>query len=166
MNKRPHAIGMLILWTLLIAAVDQGIKGLVLATMQGKSHLIIPGIFSLSYRENTGAAFSMFNEMHIAVLLGLNLLVLVFFIYLIRPYLQARPGQFAAVLVLGGALGNLVDRVVRRHVIDYLDFHVWPVFNLADAFIVAGVALLVWLILRDERAKIDRSPDVPGGSTT
>ena len=157
---------MLVIWTLLIALVDQGIKGLVLATMWGKSYVIIPGIFSLSYRENTGAAFSMFEKLHISVLVGLNLLVLALFLFLIRPFLRARLGRGAAMLVIGGALGNLIDRVFRHHVIDYLDFHIWPVFNLADAFVVAGVLLLVWLIFRDERARHDQPADVPGGAKT
>jgi signal peptidase II len=107
--------------------------------------------------------------MHIAVQLTLIALVLVFFLYLIRPYLNLRAGRLAAVLVLGGAVGNLIDRIFRvndsgRHfVVDYLDFHVWPVFNLADTCVVIGVALLVLLVLRSERTRSDEPESDPEG---
>lgn len=165
MSEHTRAVGALGIWTALIAAVDQGIKGLVMATLPGKSHILLPGFFELVYKQNDGAAFSLLHGTHISLLLALNLLVLAFFIYLIRPYRAMRSGRIAAVLVLGGALGNLIDRVLRHYVVDYLYFHIqtafsWPVFNLADAFVVAGVVLLVWLILQSDR---HRDAKTPGG---
>jgi len=160
-TERAGIVGRLAAWAALIAAADQGIKGLVVAHMSpGKSLPVIDGLFSLTYSQNTGAAFSLLNELHVAILVALNLLVLAFFLFLIRPYLAMRAGRFAAVMVLGGAIGNLVDRVFRvdqesgRHfVVDYLNFHIWPVFNLADTVVVIGVAVLVMLVLRRERAR-------------
>ena len=170
MNARAGAIGRLVFWTALIAAIDQGIKGIVVATLPGKSYPIITGLFSLTYQQNEGVAFSMLRNAHIAVVLALNLLVLAFFLFLIRPYLNVRLGRAAAVLVLGGALGNVIDRIVRHAVIDYLSFYIsprlyWPVFNLADAFVVCGVALLVLMILRGERAKSTLSCSQEANST-
>lgn len=176
-GERARAVGRLTIWAALIAAVDQGVKGLVVVTLTplpDKSLILLPGLFSLTYRENSGAAFSLLQNMHSAVLIVLNVLVLVVFLFLIRPYLALRAGRFAAAMVLGGAVGNLIDRLFRvdnsgRHfVVDYLDFHVWPVFNLADAFVVIGVAVLVLLVLRVERAQSIEpvEPDTDPGGTT
>lgn len=154
-----RTLGLVAGLALLTAVVDQALKGLVLATLQGKSHALVPGLLYLTYRENHGVAFSALSHLPIGVLIGLNLLVLVLFIWLITPFLRSRAGQAAAVLVLGGALGNLYDRVTRQYVIDYLDFRVWPVFNLADACVVLGVGVLVVLLLRGDRPV----PTPPGG---
>lgn len=165
-------IGVLAVWVALIAVADQAVKGLVkaqLRTMPGGSN---DGLFSLTYQTNTGAAFSLLRDAHAALIIGLNVLVLLFFVWLVRPYLALRMGRVAAVLVLGGAMGNLIDRVFRGRVIDYLSFRVstfqWPVFNLADTFIVIGVGLLVRLVLRVECARTARSVEhetEPGGAT-
>jgi signal peptidase II len=156
---RAAAIGMVCGFALLVAAVDQGIKGVVTATFApNASRVILPGIFSLTYRRNTGAAFSLLHDSPIAALLTLNLLVVGVFLLLIRPYLSSPLGRLAAVLVLGGALGNLIDRLRLHYVIDYLDFHVWPVFNLADACVVIGIGALILSMLRAERGK-PRAPE-------
>lgn len=134
----------------LIAVIDQYVKlGLVMrALAPGESQPVLPGILSLTFRQNTGAAFSLLERAHPGVLLGLNLVVLALFMVMAWPYLRTRVGLTAAVLVLGGALGNLIDRLRLHYVIDYLDFHVWPVFNLADICVVVGIGLLVLLLLR------------------
>jgi len=163
----------LAVWVALIAAADQAVKGLVTATLSpDKSRIILPGVFSLTYQTNTGTAFSLLHDTHAALIVLLNVLVLVFFVWLVRPYLALRMGRVAAVLVLGGAMGNLIDRILRGRVIDYLSIRVstfqWPVFNLADTFIVIGVGLLVLLVLRVERAHPPEpvEPETePGGAT-
>lgn len=166
MKTRVPALGIVAVWALLIAAVDQAIKGLVLAHLPGKSQIIVPGLLDLVYRENRGVAFSIFEGLPIPVLLAANLVVLALFLWLIHPYLSRRAGRLAAVLVLGGALGNLYDRLVRHYVIDYLDVHVWPVFNVADACVVAGVGVLVLLILRSERATPPLQEENPHATRT
>jgi len=167
-SERAKAIGTLAVWVALIAAVDQGIKGLVVANLSQQSPIHLLGPFSLTYQTNTGAAFSLLHDTHSVLILLLNALVLAFFLYLIRPYLNLRAGRLAAALVLGGAAGNLIDRVVRHHVVDYVNFYVspqlhWPVFNLADTCIVIGVALLVLLVLRSERTRSDEPESDPEG---
>ncbi|HEY3377471.1 MAG TPA: signal peptidase II [Armatimonadota bacterium] len=137
--------------SLLVAAIDQGVKRLVVEGYPlGESHSLIPGVLDLSYRQNTGAAFSLFHHAPTAALIAVNILVLGFFLALVYPHLRTRSGSAAAVLVLGGALGNLLDRVRWHYVVDYIDFRVWPVFNIADMCIVAGVGLLVLVMIRAE----------------
>ncbi len=163
MNGNARAIGWVTALALLVAAVDQYLKGLVTdALAPDKSHILYPGVLELNYHQNTGAAFSLFHHAPSWILLVLNLLVLGIFLALIRPHLPTRAGRVAGVLVLGGALGNMIDRLRLHYVVDYLDFHVWPVFNFADACVVIGVGVLIVLLLRTERAH----PIVPGGASS
>ncbi|NPV71650.1 MAG: signal peptidase II [Firmicutes bacterium] len=102
---------------------------------------VIPGVFHLTYVLNPGAAFGLFAQRtnyFIAVSVVVIALILLFGNRLARGnrVLQAGFG-----LMLGGAVGNLVDRVVAGKVTDFMDFRIWPVFNVADASIVIGVGL-------------------------
>ncbi|MHB9024629.1 MAG: signal peptidase II [Armatimonadota bacterium] len=136
---------------LALTAVDQIVKGLVTGALApGESRPIVDGLLWLTHQHNTGAAFSLLRDAPPALVLTLNAVVMVFFVGLAAHYLHLPAGRVAAVLVLGGALGNLIDRARLHYVIDYLDVRVWPVFNLADAFVVAGVALLVVVMFRAE----------------
>ena len=159
MNRRTHAAGMALLLSVLVAVVDQLVKWqIVRAFALNQSRALIPPILDVTYRQNPGAAFSM--PLPLAVLLGITVAVLAVFTVLIRPYLTRRIGLAAGALVFGGALGNLIDRIRLQYVIDYIDVHVWPVFNLADMCVVAGVALLMLLIIRG-----DRAPTLTGGQS-
>lgn len=159
-------IGIAAAGALLIAAIDQGVKRLVTGMLPlGGSHPLIPGIVDLNYQQNMGTAFSMFRTVPMPVLVLVSLLVLGIFFALVYPHLRTRWGMVAAILVLGGALGNLYDRIFRfdpirqrSYVVDYIDIHVWPVFNVADMCIVIGIAALAIVILRAERG-----PASPGG---
>jgi signal peptidase II len=144
------AIGLVAGCSALVAGIDQLIKQMVRGLAVGESHAILPGILDLTHRQNTGTAFGFLRHAPPPVILAINIAVLLLFAWLMRPFLRSRLGIVAAALVAGGALGNLVDRLLRQHVTDYLDFHVWPVFNLADACVVVGVGCLIWLIIRHE----------------
>jgi signal peptidase II len=131
-----------------VAAIDQWVKQLVVRTcIQGAPHPLIPGILDVSYQQNHGVAFSAFPNASVYLLVALNVLVLVAFVMLMLPRLRLRSGRIALALVCGGAIGNIVDRIRLGYVIDYLDFHFWPVFNLADASIVIGVGIMLIVFL-------------------
>jgi len=139
---------------MLMAAVDQLIKWqLVRHFFLGESAVLVPRLLDLTYRQNPHAAFSLLQSLPPAALLAITLVVLVLFSVLIWPYLRTRGGIAAAGLVYGGALGNLIDRIRLHYVIDYLDFHVWPVFNLADASVVVGIGVLMLCIIRTDHAR-------------
>jgi signal peptidase II len=121
------------------------------------SHIqIIPGFFRITHTENTGAAFSLFADStgpwKTALLIAFSTLALVVVSVLLwrNHHTQVVTGV-ALSLILGGAVGNLWDRLARGRVIDFLLFYVkryqWPVFNLADSAIVIGAGLLVVEIL-------------------
>jgi signal peptidase II len=128
--------------------VDQWIKHLVETGLPPQQAVDLLPFLALYRTYNTGIAFSMFAFFGAAGLIAVSLSVAAFILYLA---LRTRPEQVAAragfALIVGGAVGNLVDRVVHGHVIDYILFHtpVWSfaVFNLADAFITVGAALVI-----------------------
>lgn len=112
------------------------------------SEIPILPFFSLSHVNNTGIAFGLFQQMnHVFSVLGI-LVVLVMILFSYRTYQKDRFVSLVLAVVLGGALGNLTDRLVYGHVTDFLDFYIgsfhWPVFNVADSSICVGAALLVW----------------------
>lgn len=138
---------------LLVCAADQAVKALVVAAIPASASVpIIPGIFSLTHVENTGVAFGLLAGASplVTVLAALTLVFLLF-------YNKGRQiGTGAAwpgiAAMAGGAAGNLIDRVRLGYVVDYLDVHVWPVFNLADIAIVLGAAVLIIAFSREGRS--------------
>jgi len=113
----------------------------------GRSIEVIPGIFRLTLVENTGSAFGLFRDQaHFFIVASTLVMVLILF----YAWRYARKKLFLIVtlgLILGGAIGNLIDRVSFGYVIDFFDFRVWPVFNVADSAITAGVTLLAINVL-------------------
>lgn len=108
---------------------------------------IIKNIFHLTYTRNTGAAWSMLSG-HSWLFIILAVFVVGVILYVVRQIpkedrlLRGTLGAFAA-----GALGNMIDRVARGWVVDFFDFRIFPVFNIADCLIVISVILLIWQIL-------------------
>lgn len=109
---------------------------------------VIPSILHLTYVQNTGAAFGLFQG-HTVTFILLSAAVAAWIILeLVRKRHRRWSIELAMALILGGAIGNLVDRLVFGYVIDFIDVRVWPVFNVADSSITIGVGLLMWHALR------------------
>lgn len=148
---------------LLAAAVlllDQVTKWLTLTRMApGESVEVIPRVFHLTRVENTGAAFGMFPGANTA-LLGFSAVVVVVLAVWPHRISGGNPGsELILGGVLGGAVGNLLDRVLRHRVVDFLDFRVWPVFNLADTAICVGIGLLLLRAFREKhQSRVAGSP--------
>lgn len=130
---------------ILVFIIDQLVKHLVVSTMHlGQSFPVIKGIFHITYVLNPGAAFGMLEHQRwffIVVALAAVLLGVVFYRKLQQESILMRSG---AGLLLGGAVGNLADRIQSGLVVDFLDFRVWPVFNIADIAICAGAGILIY----------------------
>jgi signal peptidase II len=103
---------------------------------------------SLTYVTNTGAAFGMFPDYGVVFMVIAVVVILVIVFYYRHLPGEQRLVQTSLGLQLGGALGNLVDRLLYGHVIDFIDFKVWPVFNVADSSIFVGVVILAFHLLR------------------
>jgi len=129
---------------------DQGSKAAVQMLMhRGESIAVVPPVFYLTYILNPGAAFGILpNQKVLFIITGLLLVMGVLAVY--RKLSSGKTVLRSGLgLVLGGALGNLMDRLRYGGVVDFLDFRVWPVFNLADTAIFIGACLLVWELLKD-----------------
>ena len=145
-------------WLIAIIVLDQLTKIIVDRTMALHGTIpIIDGFFNLTYVRNTGAAFGMFSRSHQAFRLPFLLLVsvvaIVFILTMLRRLRDQETGMITALaFILGGALGNLIDRLLHGEVIDFLDvywsnYH-WPAFNLADSFITVGVTITLYFLIR------------------
>lgn len=149
---------MLTIWlAVAVVAADQWIKYIVRTHMElGESIPVVPDVLHWTYIENHGAAFGILAHQQWFFLSIVVVLFGLFFWY--RARIPRRPLYFpiAVGLLLGGALGNAWDRFYRGGVVDYIDFRVWPIFNLADMAICASVAALMWYFLRHDRTEEDK----------
>ncbi|NLG87256.1 MAG: signal peptidase II [Firmicutes bacterium] len=135
----------------IIVALDQLAKALIRRSLlPGQSLPIWPGIFHLSYVQNPGAAFGMLRNQTglLVVVTAVVVVAIVLYAGRLEPHMSLL--RWAMALVLGGAVGNLIDRLRFGYVVDFLDFRIWPVFNVADIAIVSGVGLLFIYLLRSE----------------
>lgn len=139
-----------------IAALDQATKLYIHTRFDlGESVNIIEGFFSITYVRNSGGAFGIFsnsNEIVQTILFLIFPIIVIFIIF--RMLGQIKDEHLLPIIslsfIFGGAVGNLIDRVHFRYVIDFLDVHLpngwaWPTFNFADSFIVIGVSILIFL---------------------
>jgi signal peptidase II len=135
------------------------------------SFAVIPGWLRMVHYQNPGAAFGMLADgspvLRKTVLIGVSLLVLLF----VASALLGRSGTFSTgvprlglSLILGGALGNLYDRIASGTVTDFIEVYhggwSFPAFNVADSAITVGAALLLFELLRPQRKQLDRQPDL------
>ena len=148
-------------------ALDQWIKYLVETRLALHEQVDILPFLALYRTYNTGVAFSMLSSFGDTGLIVVSLAVVAFVLYLAtRSTADQWLARIGFALIIGGAIGNLIDRAVYGHVIDYILFHtpVWSfaVFNLADAFITVGAIMVLaeeFLGWRRQRADADTPPD-------
>ena len=139
---------LLVITATILIVLDQLVKYYVQSLMQvGMSIPMIPDAFHITYILNPGAAFGILkNYQFVFVLAAIALIIAVGFIYpKIQPKIPLMIGGIG--LLVGGAIGNLIDRIRIGLVIDYLDFRIWPVFNIADIGICVGVACIVYSLI-------------------
>ena len=144
---------------LFLTGLDQFSKSLIVSYIDEYSHVdIIKGFFSLTYVRNTGAGFSILEGQQ-TFLIIITVAAILFFVYMLAKSKQNETLKvISLLLVISGALGNLIDRISYNYVIDFLDFVIfgwdYPVFNVADSFLTIGVILLIInVFLEDKNAK-------------
>lgn len=164
-NKDKTKYFILIGVVLVLLAVDQWTKYLVHNGFRwGESRTILKGIFSLTYVRNTGAAFGLlhrapayFRDPFFIIIPVIALFVIGFVFY--RLDNRQKLTAWALALIVGGAIGNLIDRLRFGFVVDFLDFYWkdyhWPAFNIADSGIVVGVALMFLQSFRQGNQYLD-----------
>ncbi len=134
---------------LLVVALDQPTKLWIRSNLALGESLPETGFLRLTHVHNTGAAFGLFQgqsfPLTIVASIGVAvLLVYAIFIYRRFPRLDSMLGRSAIWLVLGGTVGNLIDRLRFGYVTDFIDFGFWPAFNIADSAITVGVIIFVY----------------------
>lgn len=137
---------------LTVLALDQLTKSLVRARLAvGESVPVIDGILSLTHVRNAGAAFGLLQGGRAFFIAAASIVIVGILWALWRLRIRTPLLTAALGLAFGGALGNLIDRIVAGRVTDFFDIHIWPVFNVADIALDVGVALLVvdLLFVRD-----------------
>ena len=135
---------------ILIVILDQFTKFLIKNNLQSNESIpIIKNIFHLTYVANTGSAFGLFKGMNLFFILFSIIVIFVIFYYLKQIKKKDRLMLFSLGLLLGGTIGNLIDRIAYGSVIDFIDFRVWPVFNIADSAVTISVILLIILLWKN-----------------
>ena len=141
---------------LAVLFLDQITKMLTLKFLLPKGSVSILPFFSLTYVENTGSAFGLFQNANL-FLLVVSFLILFFMIKWRKDIISlGNWARFGYVMIFAGALGNIFDRIILGHVVDFLDFHVWPVFNIADSAICVGAAFIAFNVLRFKKKEIKK----------
>ena len=130
----------------IVVVIDQVTKAIATTHLRCETSLTLIGkICSLTLVNNTGAAFGLFKNQTVVFILISAIAIIFIGFYLIKR----KVGYYLPMaLILGGAVGNLIDRLRFGHVIDFIDFHFWPVFNVADSCITIGAIILFFLIIR------------------
>ncbi|MBA7481108.1 Lipoprotein signal peptidase [subsurface metagenome] len=140
--------------TLILLSVDQFSKYIIRQKMSlAESIPIIKSVFHITYVENRGIAFGLFPQGS-SLFIVISLIIILGIIFFERKkVIKSLKERFCLGLILGGALGNLIDRLRFGFVIDFLDFRIWPVFNLADSGVCIGGILMVFFLLRKRPCK-------------
>jgi signal peptidase II len=144
---------------LAVIVADHLTKFWVSSALDYQAFIPVLPFFSLVLVHNTGAAFSFLADAggwQRWFFVAVGVIATVVIVRLLKRHAHETRLAFALALVLGGALGNVIDRVVLGHVVDFLYFHyksfAWPAFNVADSAITVGAALLIWDSLRGKHA--------------
>ena len=140
----------ILILTLVLVLLDQAVKYWAFTKLSMVGTIpIIDTVFHLTYVENHGAAFSILQNQRWLFLILTPIIMAVIVVILHKKLIYAKTGRIGLYLILAGALGNLIDRIWHGFVVDLFDFRLihFPVFNVADIYVVCGVALFFYYYL-------------------
>lgn len=141
----------MLLGAALLLLLDRATKVWALRVLAADGPVELAKYFWLNYVQNTGSAFGLFQNNNI-LLIAVMILIIGYIIYNWRELVSyGRMAEWGAVLILTGALGNLYDRLTLGFVVDFLDFRVWPVFNVADSCITVGAVMIGICFLQNRK---------------
>lgn len=129
--------------------------------MGGESVSAIPGVLTLTYSENRGVAFGMFQDGTVFFAIATSIVIILFSFLLVKNYKKSKLFSTAAALIIGGGVANLIERVFLGYVVDYLQLSFFPpICNFADYCITAGtVCLIVYLLFFSDFLKSSKEKD-------
>ena len=145
-----------VLCIFLVLLIDQVSKAIISSKLSlGRSIPIIKRVFYITSVRNTGAAFGLFkNSTYFFIAVSIAAIIIIG-AALIKSIRNKGSLNIGLILIMSGALGNLIDRVRLGYVVDFIDFRVWPVFNIADSAITIGTILLVFSFIKPQKFDIE-----------
>ena len=139
-----------------VLLLDRITKVITLKFLLSKGSIDILPFLSFTYVENTGSAFGLFQNANLFLLI-VSILILVLMIKWREDILElGNLARYGYLLIFAGALGNIYDRIVLGYVVDFIDFHFWPVFNIADSAICIGACLIAFAVLLEKKKEIKK----------
>jgi len=153
-----RTISVLFLTALLIAISDQITKTWIRSNLAYGQAIPESGFFQITHVQNTGAAFGLLTDQSVLLAVVASagvvlLLVYALFFHHRLPFLNNIPGSLALGLILGGTIGNLIDRLLRGHVTDFISVSIWPDFNIADSAVTVGAIIVAYSLLQMVRVE-------------
>lgn len=138
----------ILLLAIIVVMMDQLSKFYIQSHMAlGMSRPVIEDVFHITYILNPGAAFGLFeHQTAFFVLIALGMMIGTIYFYPKIPK-QYKLLRFGTGLMVGGAMGNVIDRIKTGYVVDFFDFRIWPIFNIADVGIVCGVGCIIFTMI-------------------
>lgn len=138
----------LTIYSMIFLIIDLIVKIIIVNFMKVYDTIkVIPNFFSIMYVRNTGAAFSILEDSRLFFIIITFIALICIYLFLIKDKILSKFQIFCYSMLIGGIIGNFVDRVIYGYVVDYLSFNIFgynfPVFNLADMFIVVAIILLI-----------------------
>ena len=138
---------------LMLIVFDQIIKYLIVKNFSiGEEKILMDNFLKFIYIRNTGAAFGILSG-NIVFLIGISLLLIFYIVKEMKKNIDNNLSLLSFSLILGGAIGNLIDRIFRGYVVDFISFTLFkremPIFNVADMYITIGVILLIYIVLKE-----------------
>ena len=138
---------------LMLIVFDQIIKYLIVKNFSiGEEKILMDNFLKFIYIRNTGAAFGILSG-NIVFLIGISLLLIFYIVKEMKKNIDNNLSLLSFSLILGGAIGNLIDRIFRGYVVDFISFTLFKremsIFNVADMYIIIGVILLIYIVLKE-----------------
>jgi signal peptidase II len=140
---KPFKGSKIFLVAVLIILLDQASKYFIKKMPLHSSIAVINNLLYITYIQNTGAGFGLFRGTNL-ILIFVSLIIIGIILFYFDRIVKDPKTHLPAALILGGAVGNLIDRIFLGHVVDFIDFRIWPAFNIADSSITIAV---LWLCI-------------------
>ena len=139
----------MVLCLLLLIGIDQLIKMVVANSLYDHPISIINGVLEFRYSENTGAAWSLFSNKTLYLILFTSIVLVILLCVLFSGKIRKKLPVISLLLIISGGIGNLIDRIFRGYVIDFIYFKIieYPIFNIADSFVCVGAVLLLIYVI-------------------
>ena len=157
MKKRSLALtsALIVVMTVLVDTLSKNLAVLSLKDTGESDFAVIPGVFHFTYHENKGAAFGMLSDNRWVFMTISTVAISAIAIYLFCNKENSYLLSVSLSFILGGGIGNMIDRVLLGYVIDFLNFKIinFPIFNLADAFVTVGAALMILYMFKQDDKK-------------